>query len=69
MMETMYLIPLAIGLGVLHSLEPGHGKGVVSAYLITHHAKVKDVIIVGIISAIAHTLSIVFLAVATHTQP
>ncbi|MFC4769279.1 nickel/cobalt transporter [Effusibacillus consociatus] len=63
-MELMYTIPAAIGLGALHSLEPGHGKGVITAYLISSRGKTKDAILLGMISAISHTLSIVFLALA-----
>ncbi|BCJ85757.1 nickel/cobalt transporter [Effusibacillus dendaii] len=63
-MEWFYTIPAAVGLGALHSLEPGHGKGVLTAYLISSRAKVKDAILLGSISAIAHTLSILLLAFA-----
>lgn len=61
-MDLMYTIPAAIGLGALHSLEPGHGKGVITAYLISSGAKIKDAVMLGIISASAHTLSIALLA-------
>lgn len=61
-MDLMYALPAAIGLGALHSLEPGHGKGVISAYLISSGAKIKDAVMLGIISASAHTLSIALLA-------
>lgn len=61
-MELQYTIPAVIGLGALHSLEPGHGKGVITAYLISSNAKLKDAILIGIISALAHTLSICLLA-------
>ena len=61
-MDLIYAIPAAIGLGALHSLEPGHGKGVISAYLISSRAKMKDAVLMGIISALAHTLSITLLA-------
>ncbi|MFC4766368.1 nickel/cobalt transporter [Effusibacillus consociatus] len=63
-MDLLYAIPAAIGLGSLHSLEPGHGKGVMTAYLISTRAKAKEAVLLGIISAIAHTLSIVLLAFA-----
>ena len=63
-MSFMYTIPAAIGLGALHSLEPGHGKGVISAYLISSGAKIKDAVMLGIISASAHTLSIALLALS-----
>ena len=61
-MDLTYAIPAAIGLGALHSLEPGHGKGVISAYLISSGARIKDAVMLGIISASAHTLSIALLA-------
>lgn len=63
-MELVYTIPAAIGLGALHALEPGHGKGVISAYLIAIRGKVKDAMFIGIISAITHTISIVILSLA-----
>jgi nickel/cobalt transporter (NicO) family protein len=64
-MELIWTIPVVMGLGALHSLEPGHGKGVITAYLISSGAHVKDAILLGLVSAIAHTLSIVFLAWVT----
>ncbi|MCB8814381.1 nickel/cobalt transporter [Desulfosporosinus shakirovi] len=63
----MYTFPAVIGLGALHSLEPGHGKGVITAYLISSGAKMKEAIMIGLISALAHTLSIVLLAVSAST--
>jgi nickel/cobalt exporter len=63
---NLYLsIPAAIGLGALHSLEPGHGKGVISAYLITTRSNVKDALLLGFISAITHTSSIILLCLVT----
>lgn len=61
-MELAYTIPAAIGLGALHALEPGHGKGVISAYLIATRGKIKDALLIGVISAISHTLSIILLS-------
>lgn len=63
----MYTFPAVIGLGVLHSLEPGHGKGVITAYLISSGAKIKDAIMIGLITALAHTLSITLLAISAST--
>lgn len=63
----IYTLPAVIGLGALHSLEPGHGKGVITAYLISSGAKLKDAIGIGLISAFAHTLSITLLAVSAST--
>lgn len=63
-MNLVYTLPAVIGLGALHSLEPGHGKGVITAYLISSGAKIKDAIMIGLISAAAHTLSIILLAIS-----
>jgi ABC-type nickel/cobalt efflux system permease component RcnA len=63
-MDLLYTIPAAVGLGALHSLEPGHGKGVITAYLVSSRARIRDAVLLGFISAIAHTLSIVLLAFA-----
>ena len=63
-MDLMYTLPAVIGLGALHSLEPGHGKGIITAYLISSGAKIKDAIAIGLISALAHTLSITLLAIS-----
>lgn len=53
----------AIGLGILHSLEPGHGKGIMSAYLISTRAKAYQAFLLGILTACSHALSIFLLAV------
>jgi nickel/cobalt transporter (NicO) family protein len=52
----------AIGLGVLHSLEPGHGKGVMSAYIMSTRANAVQAIFLGLIAAFSHALSIFLLA-------
>ena len=66
-LDFMYTFPAVIGLGVLHSLEPGHGKGVITAYLVSSGAKIKDAIMIGLITALAHTLSITLLAISAST--
>lgn len=52
----------AFGLGVLHSLEPGHGKGVMSAYILSTRANAVQAILLGLIAALSHALSIFLLA-------
>ena len=63
-MDLMYTLPAVIGQGALHSLEPSHRKGVITAYLISSGAKIKDAISIGLISALAHTLSITLIALS-----
>jgi nickel/cobalt exporter len=64
-MDLIISIPAAIGLGALHSLEPGHGKGLISAYLVATRGKTKDAVLLGSVSAVTHTMSIVILSFAT----
>jgi nickel/cobalt exporter len=50
-------------LGVMHALEPGHGKTVVAAYLVGTKGRNIDAIILGLVVTFTHTFSIVILAV------
>lgn len=62
----MYLLS-ALGIGALHALEPGHGKSIMGAYLIMSKGRSRDAILLGLTSAITHTLVIVMLAVLAHS--
>ena len=55
----------AIGIGAFHAMEPGHGKGILSAYIVSTRAKVWQAVILGIISSISHALSIFIIAYIT----
>lgn len=57
----------ALGLGALHSLEPGHGKGIMGSYLAVSRSTVRDVLTLGITSALTHTSVVLFLAFALHS--
>lgn len=61
-MELFYTMIAAMGIGALHSLEPGHGKGVMTAYLISSRARLRDAVLLGFTAAAAHTLTIFVLA-------
>lgn len=61
-MDLLVALPAAVGLGALHFLEPGHGKGVMTAYLVSSRARLRDAIVLSFTSAISHTLSILLLA-------
>jgi len=60
-------IPSAIALGALHSMEPGHGKGVMTAYLISSRARLRDAVLLGFTNALSHTFSILMLAIIATT--
>ncbi len=54
---------LAVVLGALHALTPGHGKTVVAAYLVGAKGRLRDAIILGITVTITHTSSVILLGV------
>lgn len=57
----------ALGIGALHALEPGHGKSIMGAYLIMSRGRSRDAVLLGLTSAITHTLVIVVMAVMAHS--
>lgn len=57
----------ALGLGALHSLEPGHGKGIMGSYLAISGSGVREVLTLGITSALTHTSVVLAGAFALHT--
>jgi len=63
--QTPGLILFAIGLsfvlGAGHALSPGHGKGMVAAYLIGTKGKVKDAVILGSVVTFTHVFSVILL--------
>ncbi len=57
MQFLLFLIPI-FTLGAAHGLEPGHGKLLVTSYLTGSQAKMKDALLLGVLVAIFHTLSV-----------
>ncbi|OGW37071.1 MAG: hypothetical protein A2Y97_01670 [Nitrospirae bacterium RBG_13_39_12] len=57
----IYLASFA--LGMMHSLEPGHGKTVVAAYLVGSRGRNLDALILGLVVTFTHSFSIIILAV------
>jgi|GEM_PF-849031 len=54
---------LAVILGALHALTPGHGKTVVAAYLVGSKGRVIDAMILGVVVTVTHTSSVLLLGV------
>lgn len=50
-------------LGAAHSLEPGHGKTVVAAYLVASKGRSIDAVILGLVVTFTHSFSIILLGV------
>ena len=63
MLYGAFLFLLAVGLGGVHALTPGHGKAVVAAYLVGSRGRVRDAVALGWIVTLTHTLSVVALGV------
>jgi len=56
---------IAMGLGGLHALEPGHGKTIVAAYLVGSRGTARHAVLLGLIVTASHTLGVFALGVIT----
>ena len=63
-------IPVAILLGALHGLEPGHSKTMMAAFIIAIRGTVWQAVLLGLSAAISHSLLIwVLAALPRPTRP
>jgi ABC-type nickel/cobalt efflux system permease component RcnA len=58
-------LAVAIGLGALHALEPGHGKTVVAAYLVGTRGTPRHALYLGLIVTATHTAGVYLLGAVT----
>lgn len=66
-LETQALtFQFAFILGALHALEPGHGKTAMLAYMLGGRRNVWHAVLMGVGSALSHSLSIFLIAGLTH---
>jgi nickel/cobalt exporter len=56
---------IAVGLGGLHALEPGHGKTIVAAYLVGSKGTARHAALLGIIVTVSHTAGVFALGAIT----
>lgn len=56
---------IAVALGALHALTPGHGKTMVAAYLVGGRGRVRDAVVLGGAVTLTHTGSVILLGVIT----
>jgi high-affinity nickel-transport protein len=56
---------IAIGLGGLHALEPGHGKTIVAAYLVGSKGTARHAFLLGLIVTASHTAGVFALGAIT----
>ncbi|MDQ2747570.1 MAG: sulfite exporter TauE/SafE family protein [Acidobacteriota bacterium] len=52
----------AFFLGAMHALEPGHGKSAIAAYAVGYRSSLRHILLLGLTTAFAHTISILILA-------
>lgn len=60
---SLAYLPVAIGLGALHALEPGHAKTMTAAYLIGIHGRWTDAVLLGVAAALTHSLVVIGIAI------
>jgi nickel/cobalt exporter len=57
-------LPVAIVLGALHALEPGHAKSLMAAYIVSIKGTAGQAALLGVSAAVGHTIVVWILAVA-----
>lgn len=62
---ALFGLLLAIGLGAMHAMSPGHGKTVVGAYLVGSRGTLKHAMFLGATVTITHTLGVFALGLIT----
>ena len=67
--KSMVLLSLliAVGLGALHALSPGHGKTLVAAFLVGSRGTARHAFLLGLIVTVSHTIGVFLLGMATLT--
>lgn len=49
-------LPIAVLLGALHGLEPGHSKTMMAAYIVAIRGTIGQAVLLGVCSALSHSL-------------
>jgi nickel/cobalt transporter (NicO) family protein len=62
---ALFGLLLALGLGAMHAMSPGHGKAVVGAYLVGSKGTPKHAAFLGLTVTITHTLGVFALGLLT----
>jgi nickel/cobalt transporter (NicO) family protein len=61
----LLLLLASFGWGALHALSPGHGKGMVAAYLVGSRGTSRDALALSLVVTITHTIGVVALGLVT----
>ena len=57
-----FFLPVAIALGALHALEPGHAKSLMAAFIVAVRGTERQAVILGLSAAAGHTIVVWVLA-------
>ncbi|MBT6110518.1 MAG: nickel/cobalt efflux transporter RcnA [Rhodospirillales bacterium] len=60
--NPLVLVGMALILGALHGLEPGHSKTMMAAFIIAVHGTVSQAVLLGVSAAVSHSLIVWVLA-------
>lgn len=58
-----FLLLIALIFGAAHAFTPGHGKTLVAAYLVGERGTVKHALVLGLVTTISHTGSVILVAI------
>jgi ABC-type nickel/cobalt efflux system permease component RcnA len=59
------ILAVAFVLGAFHALGPGHGKGLMAAYLVGSKGRIIDAIVLAVTLTISHVVSVIILGFIT----
>src|SRR5262245_47658180 len=62
--HAWFYLPVAVMLGALHALEPGHAKSLMAAYIVAIRGTSGQAALLGLSAAAGHTIVVWILAVA-----
>jgi len=60
-------LPIAVVLGALHALEPGHAKSLMAAYIVAIRGTPRQAVVLAVSAATGHTIIVWILAIAALT--
>src|SRR5215475_8388433 len=61
--HAWFYLPVAVILGALHALEPGHAKSLMAAYIVAIRGTSRQAALLGVSAAAGHTVVVWILAV------
>lgn len=61
-----FAVAVAVGVGMVHALAPGHGKAVIAAYLVASRGRPRDALALGGVVAAMHTGSVLVLGLCLY---